>query len=116
MLEDYVKQVKRTLRIQRIVIIVLAVLLALTFALAVSSFEIDVDNDTEIDYDVKQNGRDNSNCVTINADNQTYIICGTIMVCVAIITTGVVAYGKSKDTHNYTETSTDNDKEKKYLQ
>lgn len=115
MLEDYVKQVKKTLRIQRIVIIVLAVLLALTLALAMSSFEIEIDDDTEVDYQVEQNGRDNSNSVTINGDNQTYIICGTIMVCVAIITTGVVAYGKSKNTYNDTQASSDNHTQEKHI-
>lgn len=115
MLEDYVKQVKRTLRIQRIVIFTLALLLVLMFAFAMSSFEIVVNEDTDIDYDVEQEtskGGNNTNTVILTTDNQTYIICGTVMVCVAIITTGVVAYGKSKNTYLDTKTSSSNDTQK----
>lgn len=115
MLEDYVKQLRKTLRIYRIVLLSLTILLVAVCALAISSFEITIDEDTRVDYDVEQttdNSGDNTNTLNVNMDNQTYIVCGTIMVCVGIITTGLVAYGKSKNTHNYTQASSNNDSEK----
>lgn len=107
MYEDYIKAQKRKIRGLIIAVVVMAILLIGMSIVAFSSFEIAYEY-TEDEYvDIDQNAEDSDN-VTQNADahkselqiDKTYIICGTIILCVLITVIGVVIYGKSKSKNN----------------
>lgn len=106
MLLDLVKQLKKR---NKVLIIAVAVLVALFVGMTIFAFsEFDISVETKTEYDIKQDAElDGENSIisqeneierTIESD-KTAVICGTVIVCIGILTAGVVIYGKRKSTH-----------------
>lgn len=113
MLAEIIKDLRHKNKILIICLIVSILLLILTAAFAFSDFEFRYTetNDYTIDTTASADGTNaemNQSVDLSNENNPTYIICGTVVVCMIILCVGVgLTYGKSTRSHQ------DNDSEKK---
>lgn len=109
MLEDLIKELKRK---NKILIIVIAILTSLFLGMTIfafSSFEISIENSSDIEYDIDQDakteGENSSITQTNNLSNNShdimYITCGTVLILTLILTSGVIVYGKRKNAHTH---------------
>lgn len=105
MLKDLVKSQKLTIKRLIILAIVLGVICLSLFIFVLTNYEVvyeEIYQDEE--YTVEQDSADGGNNTAIidsevNANNDLFTICGTVIVCAIIITGGVILYGKTKN-HN----------------
>lgn len=106
MLKDIINELKKKNKILLISLITSIVMFIGMTIFAFSTFEFTYEETADITYDITQDADtqgSNSNIEqTIDlsksgdTNNSVYLICGAIILCVAIISAGVVIYGKSK--------------------
>lgn len=105
MLEDLLKCEKHKTKILSILLAVFICLFVAMTIFAFCSFDIDYEETTDISYDIEQGADTKGDNSGINQDidlsqndksSDSIYICGTIILCVTVITAGVVVYGKSK--------------------
>lgn len=119
MLEDFINSLKRKNKILTICLIIAVALFVGMTIFAFSSFEITYEEKTDYDYSIEQGGNtqgDNSSIdqnidlsETHDRNDTVYVVCATIILCVLLITTGVIVYVKSKTTRTYTYTQNKKD-------
>lgn len=120
MLEDFIKDLKRKNKILVVSLIIACALFVVMTIFALSSFEINYENTADYDYTIDQDANaegsidqniDMSKNYPEDNNNMVYMICGTVILCVLILTVGVVLYGKSKSkgTHNNTKNEENHD-------
>lgn len=123
MLDDLVKDLNKKVKRLSIALVVFIVLFVGMTAFAFSEFDIVCEEDTKYEYDISQDANTNGDNSEINQEqkvelptknNDTLIICISVVVCLAIITTGVILYGKAKNKANYKKEEEAYDKEEKH--
>lgn len=118
MLQDALDAEKRKTKILSIILtIAICAFVGMTI-FAFCSFEVVREDVTEISYENNQDANtegDNSSITLTNTtsetndDNTVYVICGTVIVCIALIILGVYLYGKSKSTYKKDNQNTQKD-------
>lgn len=120
MSKDLINAMRKKIKWLTAAVVILAILLVAVAVFAFSDFEMIFE--TVDDYEIQQdNGEINGNAqieqqANVNENNDTVMICGTIILCVLIVTIGVVVYAhsrkKAQDGKNNAESWKRNDEQK----
>lgn len=121
MLEELLVETKKKNKVLLVSLIIAVVLFVGMAIFAFATFEVTYESSTEYEFsqdaDTQGDGSQIEQTIDMSKEhNSTYVICGTVILAVAILTVGVVLYGKSKSKNNNTQNEKGNNQEKVNIQ